>query len=316
MSLEVVPGSAMTEFSAGNRPISRCVNVFRPESSSSLPGPILETRVDMSTRFWTIPACAALLAAACSQPATTEAPPPAGDPAVAPVQAELAPDAAPAPPPAAAPARPATPRTAAPRPPAPAREPLPNSAARTPVVREPAPPQPTVREVAVASGTELPLELLTPLSSETAAVETEVRARLKQAVVVDGATVIPNGATVIGSVTDVERSGRVQGRARLVLRFSEATFSGERHQLDTQPLSFEAEATKKQDATKVGAGAGIGAVIGGILGGGKGAAKGAAIGGAAGGGAVLATRGKEMELASGTSLTAVLASPLAVTIQE
>jgi len=81
-------------------------------------------------------------------------------------------------------------------------------------------------------------------------------------------------------------------------------------------LSFEAEGTKKQDATKVGAGAGIGAVIGGILGGGKGAAQGAAIGGAAGGGAVLATRGKEVELASGSALTAVLASPLTLTIDD
>jgi hypothetical protein len=184
-------------------------------------------------------------------------------------------------------------------------------------VREPAaPPKPTAHEQTVASGTELPLELLTPLSSETAAVETEVRARLKQAVTVNGETVVPNGATLIGSVTEVERSGRVQGRAHLAMRFTELTFSGERHRVNTDALSFEAEATKKEDATKVGAGAGIGAVIGGILGGGKGAAKGAAIGGAAGGGAVLATRGKEVELASGTALTAVLASPLTVTIED
>jgi hypothetical protein len=40
--------------------------------------------------------------------------------------------------------------------------------------------------VTVASGTNCPLELLTALSSETATVESEVRARLKQAVTVDG----------------------------------------------------------------------------------------------------------------------------------
>ncbi|HEV8396304.1 MAG TPA: hypothetical protein VGQ37_18615 [Vicinamibacterales bacterium] len=268
------------------------------------------------TRLWTIPVlAAALTAGACSKP-TTEAPPPAGDPAAPPAQAAPA-DPAPAPP-SAAPA-------AAPRPVAPSRpatkagndpKPLQNSAS-TPSVREPAaPPKPTAHAVTVASGTELPLELLTSLSSETAAVEDEVRARLKQAVAVKGETVIPNGATLIGSVTQVERSGRVQGRAHLTVRFTEVTFSGERHRLNTEVLSFEAEATKKEDATKVGAGAGIGAVIGGILGGGKGAAKGAAIGGAAGGGAVLATRGKEVELASGTALTAVLAAPLTVTIEN
>jgi hypothetical protein len=183
-------------------------------------------------------------------------------------------------------------------------------------VREPVPPPPTAHEVTVASGTELPLELLTSVTSETAAVEDEVRARLKQAVSVNGETVIPNGATLIGSVTEVDRAGRVQGRAKLAMRFTEVTFSGERHRINTGALNFEADASKKDDLTKVGAGAGIGAVIGGILGGGKGAAKGAAIGGAAGGGAVLATRGKDVELASGTALTAVLSSPLRMTIEN
>ena len=69
-----------------------------------------------------------------------------------------------------------------------------------------------------------------------------------------------------------------------------------------------------EDATKVGVGAGIGAAIGGILGGGSGAAKGAAIGGAAGAGAVLATRGREVELASGTNIDATLATPMEVRI--
>jgi hypothetical protein len=173
-----------------------------------------------------------------------------------------------------------------------------------------------VREITVPSGTELPLELLTSVSSETAAVEDEVRARLKQAVRVNGDTVIPNGATLVGAITEVERSGRVKGRSHLAMRFTEVTFSGTRRRVSTQPLSFEGEGSTKDDVSKVGAGAGIGAVIGGILGGGKGAAKGAAIGGAAGGGAVLATRGKEVELASGTALTAVTSAPLTMTIEN
>jgi len=265
------------------------------------------------TRLWTIPVLAAAVSVGACTKQTTDAPPPAGDPAAPAAEAAPAEPAPASPAAAPAPARPSAasqPRiTSQPAP-------LPNTAA-TPAVREPAaPPKPTAHDVTVASGTELPLELLTALSSETAAVETEVRARLKQAVAVNGETVIPNGATLIGSVTEVDRSGRVKGRAHLAMRFTEVTFSGERHRVSTQPLSFEAEATKKEDATKVGAGAGVGAVIGGILGGGKGAAKGAAIGGAAGGGAVLATRGKEVELASGTALTAVLAAPLTVTIEN
>jgi hypothetical protein len=268
----------------------------------------------MTTRFWTIPALAAAVAVGACTQSTTEAPPPAAEPAPQATPAEPAP----APPAATAPAPSARPAAPSSRPRASA-EPAPplRNTAPTPAVREPAaPPKPTAHEVTVRSGTELPLELLTTLSTETAAVEDEVRARLKQAVVVNGETVVPNGATLIGSVTEVERAGRVKGLAHLAIRFTEVTYSGERHRINTAPLTFQGEATKSEDATKVGAGAGIGAVIGGILGGGSGAAKGAAIGGAAGGGAVLATRGKDVELASGTALTAVLAAPLAVTIEN
>jgi hypothetical protein len=273
----------------------------------------------MTTRFWTIPALAAALTVSACTKQTTDDPAAAADPA-APAQAAPAepapapaPEAAPAPAPAPAPRATAPAR---PRPPAEPAPPLQNSATPPPVREPAAPPKPTHHEVTVASGTELPLELLTSLSSETAAVENEVRARLKQAVVVNGETVIPNGATLIGSVTAVERAGRVKGRSHLAMRFTEVTYSGERHRINTSTLSFDGEASKGEDAAKVGAGAGIGAVIGGILGGGSGAAKGAAIGGAAGGGAVLATRGKEVELASGTALTAVLAAPLTLTIEN
>jgi hypothetical protein len=177
-----------------------------------------------------------------------------------------------------------------------------------------APPRPQFREVTVPAGTELNLELLTALSSETAQVETPVRARLRQAVVIDGYTAIPAGATLIGEVADVQRAGRVQGRSRLAIRFNEVQADGAMDVLRTNPIVFQGEATKGEDATKIGVGAGIGAAIGGILGGGDGAAKGAAIGGAAGTGTVLATRGREVELASGRDINATLASPLDVRV--
>jgi hypothetical protein len=141
-----------------------------------------------------------------------------------------------------------------------------------------------------------------------------VRARTRSAVTIDGYTAIPAGATLIGEVSEVERAGRVQGRSRLVIRFNEMQVNGATERLRTNPVIFQGEATKGEDATKIGVGAGIGAAIGGILGGGDGAAKGAAIGGAAGTGTVLATRGKEVELASGTDIDATLATPLDVRV--
>jgi hypothetical protein len=176
----------------------------------------------------------------------------------------------------------------------------------------PAPRVPQFREVTVPAGTALPLELTSAISSETAAIETPVRARLRQAVTMDGYTVLPAGAVFVGNVTDVDRAGRVRGRSRLAFRFTEVQFNSQTEDVRTNPISFEGEATKGEDATKVGAGAVGGAIIGGILGGGDGAAKGAAIGGAAGTGVVLATRGREVELAAGTNIAATLAQPFTI----
>jgi hypothetical protein len=174
--------------------------------------------------------------------------------------------------------------------------------------------RPAWRELRIPEGTVLPLELQTALSSETAKVETPVRARLRAALVVDGSTAIPAGATFVGTVTDVERAGRVKGRSRLTLAFHEVQFDGGREDVRTNAITYEGEASKGEDATKVGAGAGIGAIIGGIAGGAGGAAKGAIIGGAAGTGAVLATRGKEVQLAAGTDIAASLADSLEVSV--
>ena len=171
------------------------------------------------------------------------------------------------------------------------------------------------RDVTAAVGTSLSLSLITPLSTETAKVETRVTARLRQPVVVDGFTVVPAGATLHGDVIEAERAGRVKGRSRLVIRFAEVMVNGQRDPFRTEALAFEGQASKAKDATKIGAGAGIGALIGGIAGGGSGAAAGAAIGGAAGTGAVLATRGSDVELAEGTELDTALASPYSVRVE-
>ena len=153
------------------------------------------------------------------------------------------------------------------------------------------------------------------ISSGSAEVEAPVSAKLRNSITVDGETAIPAGAVLRGNVTDVERSGRVSGRAHVSFAFNEASIRGERENLKTNPLTFEAEATKGEDATKVGAGAVGGAILGGILGGKKGAAKGAIAGGAAGTGVVLATRGKEVTVNEGTDVTATLAQPVTVRVR-
>ena len=177
---------------------------------------------------------------------------------------------------------------------------------------EPAPPY---REITLPENTTLRLRLRSAVASDSSRVEDTVRAELREAVVVDGATVLPAGTELTGIVTDVERSGRVKGRARVAYRFNALSYEGDRYDVTTAPLVHEAEATKGEDATKIAVGAGAGAAIGALLGGGDGAAKGAAIGGAAGTGAVLATRGEEVRRGPGASVTTRLSAPLTIRLR-
>ncbi len=179
----------------------------------------------------------------------------------------------------------------------------------------PAPRLPEYREVTIPAGTALPLEMTSTISSESAQVEAPVSAKLRSAITINGDTAIPAGSVLRGTVTDVERSGRVQGRAHLSFAFNEVSMNGGREDLKTNPLTFEAEATKGEDATKVGVGAAGGAILGGILKGKKGAEKGAVAGAAAGTGVVLATRGKEVTVTEGTNVTATLAQPMTVRVR-
>jgi hypothetical protein len=172
------------------------------------------------------------------------------------------------------------------------------------------------REVTLPAGTTLRLKLRSAVASDTSRVEDAVHAELRDVVVVDGTTVLPVGTEVAGVVTDVQRSGRVKGRARVAYRFNSLYYAGDHYDVATAQLSHQAEATKGEDATKIAVGAGAGAAVGALLGGGSGAVKGAAIGGAAGTGAVLATRGKEVRLGPGASVTTRLTAPVTILVQS
>lgn len=177
------------------------------------------------------------------------------------------------------------------------------------------PALPVYREVTIPAGTALRLDLQSAVASDTSRVEDTVRASLRQAVTVDGQAVLPMGTELVGTVTDVERSGRVKGLARVAYRFSSLRHESERYPITTATISHQAEATKKKDAMKIGVGAGAGAAVGAILGGGSGAAKGAAVGGAAGTGVVLATRGEEVRLGPGANVSTRLTAPLVVRVR-
>jgi len=167
-------------------------------------------------------------------------------------------------------------------------------------------------EMTVPSGAPLEITLENSVSSEGSKAEDTVRGKVAKAVVVDGMTVIPAGAPIAGTVLEANPSGRVKGVASISIRFNRVTVANTPYNIRTARISREAEATKGEDAKKVGIGAGAGAVIGAIAGGKKGAAIGSVVGGGTGAGVVMATKGKEVSIPSGTTVKTTVEEPVKI----
>ena len=188
--------------------------------------------------------------------------------------------------------------------PAPARRAVQRPAAPVPV---PAPrahpaPQPVAPAVVIPRETLFSATVDALVSSASAEVEDEVSATISRDVRVDGIVVVPAGGRVVGSVTAVERSGRMRGSESITVRFHTLVRDGVETPLATQAIARTGPGQGKQNATRIGGGAAIGAVLGGIFGGHKGAAIGGAIGGAGGTAAAAAQHAPPATFQAGESL--------------
>lgn len=175
----------------------------------------------------------------------------------------------------------------------------------------------TYRDVTLPAGTILPVDLETPVGSDTSRVEQPVQGRLRHAVSANGVEVLPAGTAVSGHVISVQRPGKVKGRGTIALRFTQLDTPGAgTSRISTAAISRMAPATKEKDTLKIVGPAAAGAVIGRIAGGKGAARKGAVIGGAAGTGYVLSTRGKDVRLARGADLAVKLTAPLTLRVRR
>ena len=195
---------------------------------------------------------------------------------------------------------------------APAAQPGAAASSTNPAREQAKPAAPAMMEMEVPAGTPLAIVLDTPVSSATSQAEDTVKGHVANAVDVGGMTTIPKGSQVSGTVVEAAPSGKVKGRALIALRFNRVIVANTPYTIRTARIVREAEATKGEDAKKVGIGAGAGAVIGAIAGGKKGAAIGGAVGAGAGGGAVLATKGKEVSLGSGVTVRTTIEQPVKI----
>lgn len=184
----------------------------------------------------------------------------------------------------------------------------------------PAPPPPPVPEyvdVTVPSDAVLGLQIERTVSSELARVEDKVEARVTRDVRVENRVAIPAGSTVRGSVTEVDKGGRIKGRARLAIRFHTIVLAdGTQLALKTDPVVREGASVGGESAAKVGGAAIGGAILGAILGGGKGAAIGGAVGAGAGTAAAMSNDRNPATLSAGTTVTVRMQAPVTVTVQK
>ena len=181
----------------------------------------------------------------------------------------------------------------------------------------PAPPAPEFVDVTVPSDAVLGLQIERTVSSELARVEDKVDARVTRDVRVSDRVAIPAGSTVRGSVTEVDRGGRVKGKARLAIRFHTIVLAdGTQLALKTEPVVREGQSPGGESAAKVGGAAIGGAILGAILGGGKGAAIGGAVGAAGGTAAAMTNDRSPATLAAGTTVTVRMQAPVTVTVQK
>ena len=170
--------------------------------------------------------------------------------------------------------------------------------------------------VTIPAGTVLRLRTTRGFGSDISRVEDPVTATLARAVVVDGRTVIPAGSAASGYVSEATRPGKVKGRGRVAVRFTRIDPAGpESYSIRTRPWVAIAPATKKKDALTIGIPAAGGAAIGALIDGKKGAGIGTAIGGGAGTAAVLTTRGKDVRVGRGATLSIRLSEPLTVELR-
>jgi hypothetical protein len=151
----------------------------------------------------------------------------------------------------------------------------------------------------VAEGTPLVIKLESTVSSARSQAGDTFLGRVSDAIEAGGRVLVPAGAEVRGKVLVAQGAGRVKGRARLAVTFDRLEVEGRKLEIETSSIDVTAEKQHGRDAKIIGGAAAAGALIGAIADGGSGAGKGVLIGGAAGTGAVLVTKGQEIELAAG-----------------
>jgi len=178
----------------------------------------------------------------------------------------------------------------------------------------------------VPAGTALMVRLDTTLATFSNRVGDPFQGKVTQAVVVNGNTVIPVGATVEGRVTKVNEPRRITGKPTIgILPEAVILPTGQRYYLDAtltdtnipgtdvnQEGQFKGSGHDRRDVIETGGGTAGGMLVGGLIGGGPGILIGGAVGATSTTVHWLAKH-RSATLPAGTQLTLELNRPLMLT---
>jgi len=182
---------------------------------------------------------------------------------------------------------------------------------------------PSSSSLPVPAGTALMVRLETTLATFSNRVGDPFRGSITQPIVVNGATVIPAGATVEGRVTKLSEPRRISGKPTIAI-LPEAVIlpAGERYYLDATLTDtnipgtdvntegqFKGSGHDRRDTIEQGGGTAGGMLIGGLIGGGPGVLVGGAVG-ATSTTVHWLTKHRSATLPAGTQLTLELNRPL------
>jgi hypothetical protein len=177
--------------------------------------------------------------------------------------------------------------------------------------------EPIVEQLVVSADSVIGLQMETSHTTELARLEDRAEARITRDVTVGDRTAIPAGSRLIGSVTLVEKGGKVRERARLGVRFHTLVLAdGTTVPLQTETIFRDGDSPSKESAAKIGGAAVGGAILGAIFGGTKGAIIGGSTGAAGGTAAVMAGDRKPAMLNAGTGVTVRLSAPVTVMVER
>ena len=184
--------------------------------------------------------------------------------------------------------------------------------------------------MSLPAGTALKVKLENTLTTFSNKEGDPFSGRVTEAVMLDGKTVIPIGASVKGRVTKINEPRRIAGQPTIGI-FPETVVlpNGERYMLNATLVDtslrdgtdvntegqFKGAGHDGKDLTEIGMGTGGGMLVGGLIGGGKGLLIGGAIGATA---TVSHWLGKHRSatLSSGTELVMELSRPMAMTAES